>query len=127
MVNLEKIRIEEQSWYDWFLFLDTRDIDEERRNKVIEKLHESAIKIAQRRQVKLSEFKIVNQDPPALSEVSIISAMENAAMVSNLSYKFMISRAYHDSLFMSRYTDIQLVNSCYYIYSNIWVLILWFN
>ncbi|KMZ73611.1 N-carbamoyl-L-amino acid hydrolase (L-carbamoylase) [Zostera marina] len=101
------------------LEIDTRDIDEERRNKVIEKLHESAIKIAQRRQVKLSEFKIVNQDPPALSEVSIISAMENAAMVSNLSYKFMISRAYHDSLFMSRVCPMAMIFiPCYKGYSH---------
>lgn len=81
---------------------DTRDIDEDRRNAVIEKIHQSAITIAKNRGVKLSEFKIINQDPPALSDVSIIKAMESASQELNLSHKLMISRAYHDSLFMAR-------------------------
>ncbi|XP_077248107.1 ureidoglycolate amidohydrolase isoform X2 [Tasmannia lanceolata] len=84
------------------LEIDTRDIDEKRRNIVIEKIHQSAIAIAKIRGVKLSEFKIVNQDPPALSENSVIRAMEVASQELNLSYKLMISRAYHDSLFMAR-------------------------
>lgn len=82
---------------------DTRDIDEKRRNSVIEKIHQSAITIAKNRAVTLSEFKIVNQDPPALSEKSIIEAVEAASKELNLTHKFMISRAYHDSLFMARY------------------------
>ncbi|XP_024035022.1 ureidoglycolate hydrolase-like [Citrus sinensis] len=85
------------------LEIDTRDIDEKRRNSVIEKIHQSAITIAKNRAVTLSEFKIVNQDPPALSEKSIIEAVEAASKELNLTHKFMISRAYHDSLFMARY------------------------
>jgi ureidoglycolate amidohydrolase len=69
---------------------------------VIEKVHESAINISQKRRVKLSEFNIVNQDPPALSDKSVIDAMEFATEQLNMSHKFMISRAYHDSLFMAR-------------------------
>ncbi|ESR33408.1 hypothetical protein CICLE_v10007151mg, partial [Citrus x clementina] len=83
------------------LEIDTRDIDEKRRNSVIEKIHQSAITIAKNRAVTLSEFKIVNQDPPALSEKSIIEAVEAASKELNLTHKFMISRAYHDSLFMA--------------------------
>ena len=82
--------------------IDTRDIDEKRRNVVIEKIHQSAIAIARKRKVTLSEFKIINQDPPALSEKSIIEAMEAASKELNLTQQFMISRAYHDSLFMAR-------------------------
>ncbi|CAL2225043.1 unnamed protein product [Prunus armeniaca] len=84
------------------LEIDTRDIDEERRNIVIEKIHQSAITIASKRGVNLSEFKIVNQDPPALSDKSILDAMEASSKELNLTHKFMISRAYHDSLFMAR-------------------------
>ncbi|KAF5941782.1 hypothetical protein HYC85_019424 [Camellia sinensis] len=84
------------------LEIDTRDIDENRRNIVIEKIHQSALSIAKKRGVKLSDFKIVNQDPPALSDESIIEAMEAASKELNLSHKLMISRAYHDSLFMAR-------------------------
>ena len=82
---------------------DTRDIDEQRRNNVIEKIYQSAIKIEKDRGVRLSEFKIVNQDPPALSDKSITEAMEAASKELNLPHKLMISRAYHDSLFMARY------------------------
>lgn len=81
---------------------DTRDIDEARRNLVIEKIHKSALSISKARGVSLSEFKIVNQDPQALSKESIIDATESACQELDLSYKKMISRAYHDSLFMAR-------------------------
>lgn len=82
---------------------DTRDIDEQRRNIVIEKIRHSAIKIAVDRGVRLSEFKIINQDPPALAEKTIVDAMEAASKELNQKHKLMISRAYHDSLFMARY------------------------
>ncbi|KAK4405824.1 Ureidoglycolate hydrolase [Sesamum angolense] len=86
------------------LEIDTRDINEARRNTVIEKIRSSALNICKKRSVKLSEFKIVNQDPPALSDDSIIKATESACKELNLSYKKMISRAYHDSLFMPGYS-----------------------
>ncbi|KAG8370343.1 hypothetical protein BUALT_Bualt14G0107100 [Buddleja alternifolia] len=99
--------------------IDTRDIDEKRRNAVIEKIHQSALSISKKRGVKLSEFKIVNQDPPALSENSIIKATESACKELNLSYKKMISRAYHDSLFMARISPMGMIFiPCYKGYSH---------
>ncbi|XP_050372323.1 ureidoglycolate hydrolase [Argentina anserina] len=99
--------------------IDTRDIDEERRNIVIEKIHQSAISIARNRAVSLSEFKIVNQDPPALSGKSIIHVMEAASKELNLTHKLMISRAYHDSLFMSRISPMGMIFiPCYKGYSH---------
>ncbi|KAJ6898647.1 hypothetical protein NC652_025233 [Populus alba x Populus x berolinensis] len=94
--------------------IDTRDIDEKRRNDVIEKIHQSATTIASKRGVRLSEFKIVNQDPPALSDKSVIEAMEAASKELNLTHKLMISRAYHDSLFMARVSPMgMLFIPCY--------------
>ncbi|KAF5200914.1 N-carbamoyl-l-amino acid hydrolase [Thalictrum thalictroides] len=99
--------------------IDTRDIDEKRRNSVIEKIHHSAITIAKARKVKLSEFRIVNQDPPALSDESIIKAMEDASEELNLTRKWMISRAYHDSLFMARVSPMGMIFiPCYKGYSH---------
>ncbi|KAL9408256.1 hypothetical protein AB3S75_046752 [Citrus x aurantiifolia] len=101
------------------LEIDTRDIDEKRRNAVIEKIHQSAITIAKNRGVTLSEFKIVNQDPPALSEKSIIEAAEATSKELNLTHKFMISRAYHDSLFMARVSPMGMIFiPCYKGYSH---------
>ncbi|XP_059632403.1 ureidoglycolate hydrolase [Cornus florida] len=101
------------------LEIDTRDIDENRRNIVIKKIHQSALTIATNRGVKLSEFNIVNQDPPALSEESIIKAMEAASQELNLTRKLMISRAYHDSLFMARISPMGMIFiPCYKGYSH---------
>ncbi|KAM1087104.1 hypothetical protein ACFX2B_012522 [Malus domestica] len=101
------------------LEIDTRDIDEERRNIVIEKIHRSAIAIASKRGVSLSEFKIINQDPPAISDKSIIEAMKASSKELNLTYKFMISRAYHDSLFMARVSPMGMIFiPCYKGYSH---------
>ncbi|CAN8232604.1 unnamed protein product [Cochlearia groenlandica] len=101
------------------LEIDTRDIDEARRNTVIKKIQESANMIAKRRKVKLSEFKIVNQDPPALSDKLVIKKMAEAAEEMNLSHKLMISRAYHDSLFMARISPMGMIFiPCYKGYSH---------
>ncbi|KAL5702041.1 ureidoglycolate amidohydrolase [Ranunculus cassubicifolius] len=101
------------------LEIDTRDIDEKRRNLVIEKIHQAAIRIAETRKVKLSEFRIVNQDPPALSDESIVEAMEDASKELKLSHKLMISRAYHDSLFMARVSPMGMIFiPCYKGYSH---------
>ncbi|XP_051152618.1 ureidoglycolate hydrolase isoform X1 [Andrographis paniculata] len=89
--------------------IDTRDIDEKRRNDVVDKIHQSALSISKARNVKLSEFTIVNQDPPALSGDSIIKATETACQELNLPYKKMISRAYHDSLFMARISPMGMI------------------
>ncbi|XP_076893939.1 ureidoglycolate hydrolase-like [Bidens hawaiensis] len=99
--------------------IDTRDIDEKRRNTVIEKIHESAVSISKRRGVELLEFKIVNQDPPALSDEFVIKAMESAARDLGLTHKKMISRAYHDSLFMARKAPMGMIFiPCYKGYSH---------
>ncbi|WJZ87241.1 hypothetical protein VitviT2T_006637 [Vitis vinifera] len=101
------------------LEIDTRDINEMRRNTVIEKTHQSAITIAKNRGVRLSEFKIINQDPPALSDKSITKAMQAASQELNLSHKLMISRAYHDSLFMARISPMGMIFiPCYKGYSH---------
>uniref|UniRef100_A0A1J3FFB3 Ureidoglycolate hydrolase n=1 Tax=Noccaea caerulescens TaxID=107243 RepID=A0A1J3FFB3_NOCCA len=101
------------------LEIDTRDIDEARRNTVIKKIQESANSIARKRKVKLSEFKIVNQDPPALSDKLVIKKMAEASTELNLSHKMMISRAYHDSLFMARISPMGMIFiPCYKGYSH---------
>lgn len=104
---------------------DTRDIDEERRNQVIEKIHETAIRITKTRGVKLTEFHIINQDPPALSDEAVVNAMETATKELNLTSKLMISRAYHDSLFMARYLQEDRLK-CFNLVENIiqWIVLI---
>ncbi|XP_041007652.1 ureidoglycolate hydrolase [Juglans microcarpa x Juglans regia] len=101
------------------LEIDTRDIDEDRRNTVIENIRHSAIRIAKGRGVRLFEFNVINQDPPALAEKAIIKAVEAASKELNLTHKFMISRAYHDSLFMARVSPMGMIFiPCYKGYSH---------
>lgn len=48
---------------------------------------------------------LVNQDPPATCSPDITAAVANAAAALGLSTKRMVSRAYHDSLFMARWVQ----------------------
>eukprot|EP00775_Hariotina_reticulata_P007869 gene7869-8065_t len=64
------------------LGIDVRDIDGERRNFVVQSIIESAKSIADNRNVQ--------------------QAIKDAADALKLSTKYMVSRAYHDSLFMAR-------------------------
>ncbi|KNA16532.1 hypothetical protein SOVF_088190 [Spinacia oleracea] len=99
--------------------IDTRDINETRRNIVVEKIHQSAVEIAKKRKVRLSGFEIVNQDPPALADKKVIEAMEASSRELNLDYKLMVSRAYHDSLFMARVSPMGMIFiPCYKGYSH---------
>ncbi|KAH9602342.1 hypothetical protein KSS87_010924 [Heliosperma pusillum] len=99
--------------------IDTRDIDETRRNTVVKKIHQSAVEIAQKRNVKLSGFEIVNQDPPASADDKIIKSMEATSRELKLDYKLMVSRAYHDSLFMARISPMGMIFiPCYKGYSH---------
>lgn len=44
---------------------------------------------------------LINQDPPATSADIVVEAAEQSAIQFGLSRKRMVSRAYHDSLFMA--------------------------
>lgn len=101
------------------LQIDIRDIDEKRRDKVIEGIKISAEEISQKRKVVLTNFDIVNQDPPAQSGEDIVHAAKQAAELLGLEYKLMVSRAYHDSLFMARVSPMGMIFiPCYKGYSH---------
>jgi len=55
--------------------------------------------IAARRGVRIAK-QVVNADPPAACDPRVIAALEQAA--GERPYRKMVSRAYHDSLFMAR-------------------------
>lgn len=80
---------------------DVRDIDGKRRDGVVASILASAKSIANKRKVRI-ETQMINQDPPATCDDRIQAATAAAAKELNLSTKKMVSRAYHDSLFMAR-------------------------
>jgi len=87
---------------------DVRDTDGARRDGVLSKLKAVAEEVAVKRGVKIS-YETVNADPPATCNAEIIEALELSVAAAGLSYKRMVSRAYHDSLFVARFAPVAMV------------------
>jgi ureidoglycolate amidohydrolase len=64
--------------------------------------------IAARRGVRIS-FETVNADPPATCDPSVLEAVENAADACGRTTIRMVSRAYHDSLFVARFAPVAMI------------------
>ena len=87
---------------------DIRDTDGPRRDRVLDALHDACAEVAQRRGVTVST-ELVNADPPATCDEAILAAMEASAGEAGKSAKRMVSRAYHDSLFMARIAPVAML------------------
>lgn len=81
--------------------IDVRDIDGARRDAVLARIHTACSDIATRRRVSIT-IEPINADPPAACDPAIVDAVARACETRRLSCDRMISRAYHDSLFMAR-------------------------
>jgi N-carbamoyl-L-amino-acid hydrolase len=81
--------------------IDVRDIDQSRRDRVLREIEQASNEIAARRGVKV-KLEIVNADPPAQCNSLVVDALVQACESHGLPFERLISRAYHDSLFMSR-------------------------
>jgi N-carbamoyl-L-amino-acid hydrolase len=79
--------------------MDVRDIDGARRDRVLARIEAACAEIAAQRGVRIGK-RVVNADPPAACDGGVIAALERAA--GDRGYRKMVSRAYHDSLFMAR-------------------------
>ena len=65
------------------------------------------------------ELRIVNADAPGTCDPGIVEAIGKACTDLKLSYKHMVSRAYHDSLFVSRIAPVgMLFIACRHGYSH---------
>jgi ureidoglycolate amidohydrolase len=87
---------------------DIRDTDEQRRNLVIREIEEFCARVAAKRNVGVL-IAPINADAPATCSPRILEAMTQAATENGLSSRKMVSRAYHDSLFMSRIAPMGMV------------------
>ncbi len=83
------------------LTLDLRDTDAARRDRVLASISQSIDEVARRRSVNITS-EVVNSDPPAQCSPRIIDAVRHSCERHNISFRTMVSRAYHDSLFVSR-------------------------
>jgi N-carbamoyl-L-amino-acid hydrolase len=87
---------------------DVRDIDRARRDRILDALQEACNDVATRRRVAIST-ELVNADPPATCDPAILAALEHSAQAAGKSHKKMVSRAYHDSLFMARIAPVAML------------------
>ena len=90
------------------LGLDIRDIDALRRDEMVTQVLEAAHALCVRRGVAL-EVLWLNQDPPTRSSELVLGAARAACAELNLSPREMVSRAYHDSLFMARVCPVAMI------------------
>ena len=83
------------------LDVDVRDVDQARRDGVLREIERACDTIAARRRVTV-RTEPINADPPAHCAPAIVDAVERACDGRRVQHRRMISRAYHDALFMSR-------------------------
>ncbi len=83
------------------LEIDVRDIDLATRDRVVAAIRTAIDQIGDRRGVSAS-VNLLNADPPAAMDEAVVAAVHAACEASGLAGRRMISRAYHDSLFMAR-------------------------
>ena len=90
------------------LSLDVRDIDEARRDKVLADIQQACEATAAKRGVTITT-EVINSDAPASSSDTILDAIESACNQEHAKSQRMVSRAYHDSLFMARLCPIAMI------------------
>jgi N-carbamoyl-L-amino-acid hydrolase len=83
------------------LTADIRDTDLKRRDEVMQKMETAGQAIAAKRGVAIHSG-LLNADAPAQCAPAVIDALSRSCRKHNLNFLPMVSRAYHDSLFISR-------------------------
>ncbi len=90
------------------LEIDLRDTRLETREKARSEIELAVAEVCARRRVHPT-WEVVNSDPPAQSGDRVLAAAEKAAQALSLRTRRMVSRAYHDSLFMARVCPIAML------------------
>lgn len=90
------------------LLADVRDIDPARRDNVLDAIHRACIEIASKRNLRV-EWEVLNQDLPAECDPIAMRAIQETCEELGIAPSHMISRAYHDSLFMSRIGPVAMI------------------
>ena len=90
------------------LELDIRDTDEGRRDGVLEELARAGKDIGERRGVRI-RTDVISIDAPAVCDTAIVGVLEGACATQGLAFQKMVSRAYHDSLFVSRFAPAAMI------------------
>ena len=90
------------------LTVDLRDTSLTRRDAAMRRIEAARQSIALKRQVSITE-ELINADAPAHCAPEIVAALSAACAKHQLPFLPMVSRAYHDSLFMSRIAPVAML------------------
>ncbi len=90
------------------LSLDVRDTDAERRDGVLYAITQSCARISEKRGVAITS-ELVNADSPAISDSHLVDTISSVCSRLNIPSMPMVSRAYHDSLFMARIAPMAMI------------------
>ena len=88
--------------------VDVRDTDLERRDEVMRAMETASQQIAARRRVSI-ETELLNADAPAECAPEVVDALSASCRKHRQKFQLMISRAYHDSLFISRIAPVAML------------------
>jgi ureidoglycolate amidohydrolase len=83
------------------LSADIRDTDLQRRDAVMKATDRASREISEKRGVTI-HTDLLNADPPATCAPEVVEALSQSCKTHEQKFLPMVSRAYHDSLFMSR-------------------------
>ena len=83
------------------LSADIRDTDLKRRDGLMRQIETASQAISAKRQVPINA-EVLNTDAPADCATAVVEALSESCEKYNFKFLPMVSRAYHDSLFMSR-------------------------
>jgi len=83
------------------LEIDIRDVQLERRDKIFDEIRIRAEQIGERHQQR-TIVDVISQDPPANCSAEIVNTIVDVCKHLGASHQTMVSRAYHDCLFMAQ-------------------------
>ncbi len=90
------------------LSVDIRDTDLQRRDKVMQTMEATCQSISAKRQVSI-HAELLNADAPADCAPAIVEALSHSCRKHDQKFIPMVSRAYHDSLFMARIAPVAML------------------
>jgi ureidoglycolate amidohydrolase len=91
-----------------YLEIDLRDARLDSRGKAFSEIQAAAAAACERRGVRM-EFEEINADPPAAGDQATIAIAEEVCAELGLRSMRLVSRAYHDSLFMARVSPTTMI------------------
>ena len=87
---------------------DVRDVSLPPRDRMVAAIRAAVDEVAKRRGV-TAKVEVLNADPPAAMAPRVVAAVESACRRLGITRKRMVSRAYHDSLYVARVCDVGMI------------------